>query len=118
MSDIRQVQPLQRLELGLRELVIIDNARDQLIRCESGELWITQDGDHRDIILPAGKSWLIDLSGPLVVSALKPAIAILVHTQPGRSPSVPRRQGTTALLALIRRWRFPALASFPATHIL
>jgi hypothetical protein len=114
MSDIRQVQ---RLELGLRELVIIDNASDQTIHCESGELWITQDGDRRDIILPEGKSWRIDADGPLVVSALQPAVATLAHTQPGRAASVPRRQGAESVLALIRRWRFPALASFPATHI-
>jgi hypothetical protein len=114
MSDIRQVQ---RLELGLRELVIIDNASDQMIHCESGELWITQDGDRRDIIVPAEKSWRIDADRPLVVSALKPAVATLTHTQPGRMVSVPRRQGAESLLALIRRWRFPTLASFPATRI-
>jgi hypothetical protein len=114
MSDIRQVQ---RLELSLRELVIIDRAHDQEIHCESGELWITQDGDHRDIIVSAGNSWRIDIDGPLVVSALKPAVATLAHTLPDRAASVPRRQGAESLLALIRRWRFPALASFPATHI-
>jgi hypothetical protein len=114
MSDIRQVQ---RLELGLRELVIIDNASGQMILCESGELWITQDGDRRDIIVPAGKSWRIDRAGPLVVSALQPAVATLTHTQPGRTASVPRGQGAESLLALMRRWRFPALASFPATRI-
>jgi hypothetical protein len=114
MSDNRQVQ---RIELGLRELVVIDNASDQQIHCESGELWITQDGDRRDIVLLAGKSWRIDNAAPLVVSALKPAVATLAHTQAGRIPSVPRRHGAESLLALIRRWRFPALASFPATHI-
>jgi hypothetical protein len=115
MSDIRQVQ---RIELALRELVIIDDARDQLILCESGELWITQDGDRRDIILLAGKSWRIDTAGPLVVSALQPTVATLTHAQPGRTASVPRRQGAESLFALIHRWRFPALASFPATHII
>jgi hypothetical protein len=114
MSDIRQVQ---RLELGLRELVIIDDARGQQLSCESGELWITQDGDRRDIIVPAGKSWRIDRAGPLVVSALKPAVATLTHAQSGRAASVPRRQGAESILALIRRWRFPTLASFPATRI-
>jgi hypothetical protein len=91
MSATRQVQ---RIEIGLRELLIIDDARDQVLNCESGELWITQDGDRRDIILPAGQSWHVDRSGPLVLSAFKPAVATLDMT---------------------RRWRFPALASFPAT---
>lgn len=114
MGDIRQAQ---RIELGLRDLLVIDDARDQMIHCESGELWITQEGDRRDIILPTGKSWRIDADGPLVVSALKPTVATLAHTQPGRAVSLPRRQGAESVLALIRRWRFPTLASFPATHI-
>lgn len=112
MSDTLQVQ---RIPIGLRELLVIDDARDQLLTCESGELWITQDGDRRDVILPAGQSWRIDRSGPLVLSAFKPAVATLAHPQAGRAASVPRRNGGAALLALIRRWRFPALASFPAT---
>lgn len=112
MSDTLQAR---RLQIGLRELLIIDDARDQLLTCESGELWLTQDGDRRDVILPAGQSWRIDRSGPLVLSAFKPSVATLAHPQPGRSASVPRRDGAATLLALIRRWRFPALASFPAT---
>lgn len=94
MNDIRQVRHIQ---IGLRELLVIDDARDQLLTCESGELWITQDGDRRDLILPAGQSWRIDRSGPLVLSAFKPAVATL---------------------DMAKRWRFPPLASFPATHII
>lgn len=90
MSDIRQAR---RFEIGLRELLVIDDARDQLLTCESGELWITQDGDRRDVILPAGQSWRVNRAGSLVVSAFEPAVATL---------------------DMINRWRFPALASFPA----
>lgn len=114
MSDTRQVQ---RIAVGLRELLVIDDARGQVIACESGELWITQDGDHRDVILPAGKSWRVDRSGPLVLSAFKPAVATLVQPQAGKRASPPRRDGAESLLARIRRWRFPALASFPARFI-
>jgi hypothetical protein len=93
MSDILQVR---RIQIGLRELVVIDDARGQVLTCESGELWLTQDGDRRDVILPAGQSWRVDRNGPLVLSAFKPAVATLDR---------------------INRWRFPALASFPATCI-
>ncbi len=93
MGDNRQVR---RIQIGLRELLVIDDARGQLLTCESGELWITQDGDRRDIILPAGQSWRIDRAGPLVMSAFKPAVATL---------------------DMARRWRFPPLASFPSTCI-
>lgn len=115
MSDTRQVR---RMEIGLRELLIIDDARNQRITCESGELWLTQDGDRRDLILPAGHTWRIDRNGPLVLSAFKPSVATLAHPEAGKPASVPRRDGAATLLALIRRWRFPALASFPATRLL
>lgn len=112
MGDSRQVR---HFTLDRRELLLIENAHDQLLSCESGELWITQEGDRRDVILPAGQSWRIDRHGPLVLSAFKPSVATLVHPEPGRTAGVPRREGAAALLARIRRWRFPALASFPST---
>ena len=114
MSDIRQVR---HIPIGLRELRVIDDACGQTIACESGELWITQDGDRRDVILPAGQSWRIDRAGPLVLSAFKPSVATLAQPQPDRAACLPRREGAAALLARILRWRFPALASFPATHL-
>jgi hypothetical protein len=114
MSGIRQAR---QLELGARELLVIDDAREHVVTCESGELWITQDRDRRDIILPAGRSWRFECAGPVVLSALKPARATLAHTRPGHAASEPRRDGAASVLSLIRRWRFPALASFPATRI-
>lgn len=114
MSDTRQVQ---HIEISLRELLVIDDARGQVVVCESGELWITQDGDRRDVILPAGQSWRIDRPGPLVLSAFEPSVATLANPQPGRAASVPRRDGVAALLTRILRWRFPTLASFPAHFI-
>jgi hypothetical protein len=112
MNDNRQVQ---RFTLGPRELLVIDDARDQWLTCESGELWITQDGDRRDVILQPDQTWRIDRRGPLVLSAFKPAVATLAHTEAGKPASVPHRDSAASLLAMIRRWRFPALASFPTT---
>ncbi|HTY03091.1 MAG TPA: DUF2917 domain-containing protein [Rhodocyclaceae bacterium] len=115
MSDNRQVR---RFTIGPRVLRVIDDARGQLLSCECGELWITLDGDHRDIILSAGSAWRVDRTGPVVLSAFRPARATLAHLLPGRAASLPRRDGAAALLDRILRWRFPALASFPATRIL
>lgn len=114
MNDTRQVQ---RIEIGLRELLVIDDARGQLLTCESGELWITQEDDRRDVILQPGRSWRIDRRGPLVLSAFKPVTASLAHTEAGKPATIPRRDGAATLLGRIRRWRFPALASFPATLV-
>jgi hypothetical protein len=114
MDEIRQVRQLQ---LDQRQLLIIDDARDHVITCEYGELWITQDGDRRDVILPAGRSWRIERPAQVVLSAFTPSLATLAHTHPGKAVSRPRRDDGARLLTRIRRWRFPTLASFPARFI-
>jgi hypothetical protein len=108
----------RQLALERRELLVIDDARGHRITCESGELWLTQDGDRRDIILPTGQSWLVDRPGPLVLSALAPSRATLAQTRPGQPVAQPRREGATELLTRIRRWRFRPLAGFPTPTIL
>jgi hypothetical protein len=115
MSDIRQAR---RLELALRELVVIDDACEQFIRCECGELWLTQDGDSRDVILQPGDDWRVGRHQPVVISALKPSVLRIVATSGCATVARPCRRGAELILTRILRWRFPALASFPATHIL
>ena len=48
------------------------------IECVSGTVWVTQDGDLRDIVLNAGESFRIDRSGHALVSALADA-GIVLH---------------------------------------
>ncbi len=106
-----------RTPLEKRELVVIDDARDHLLLCETGELWLTFDGDPRDVILKAGQSWVVTERGPVVVSAVARSVFALTH-HASCKPAVLRREGAESILNLIRRWRFPALASFPAYRIL
>jgi len=43
----------------------------QSIRCIRGALWVTQDGDPRDIILGPGERYEIDRPGGVVISAFE-----------------------------------------------
>jgi hypothetical protein len=43
------------------------------LHCLSGELWVTQDGDPRDVILIVGQSYLVERAARMVVSALQDA---------------------------------------------
>jgi hypothetical protein len=115
MSEIRQVK---RTSLAKRELVVIDDACGHLLLCETGELWITFDASRRDVILTAGQSWAVTGRGHVVISALQPSVLALTHRPSCKPACVPSREGAVAMLNLIRRWRFPALASFPAYRIL
>lgn len=103
----------RRLAMAKGELLMIDHAAGALLACEAGELWITVDGDRRDIILGAGRQWRADAGGPLVISAFKPSVLALAAP-----PDVaPRRQGAAGMLARLRRWKFPPLAAFPVQRI-
>lgn len=52
----------------------------QRIECVSGTLWVTQDGDPRDIVLAAGESFAFDRRGDALVSALDDARFLLLET--------------------------------------
>jgi len=40
------------------------------IECREGVVWITQEGDHRDIILHAGQRYGIEKRGLVIVQAI------------------------------------------------
>ena len=42
----------------------------QRVECVSGALWVTQDGDTRDIVLEPGESFDFDHRGDALISAL------------------------------------------------
>lgn len=105
MAVITQVT---RCELARRELLALADARGDLIRCSAGELWITVDGERRDVVLPAGADWRIASDGPVVISALQAATF-----------SIERREAPVAIglppFGLGRG--FPPLALFPSPLI-
>lgn len=49
------------------------------IECLSGSLWITQDGDHRDIVLAPGDSFSFDRVGDALISALDDSRFLLLE---------------------------------------
>ena len=59
--------------------------KGQRIECQTGQLWITQDGDPNDVILAPAQSFTLDRSGHALVSALEDASFVL------RSPDAAAR---------------------------
>ena len=43
------------------------------IDCLNGSVWITRDGDPKDVVLSAGQSCVADRTGPVLFTALDPA---------------------------------------------
>jgi len=59
-----------RLLLDNTTLARLDSARGVRLRCVSGDVWITIDGDRRDILLSAGDSFVIDSQRHVIVCPL------------------------------------------------
>ena len=72
-----------------RQTFNMDTRKGQRIECRTGQLWITQDGDLRDVILGRDESFTLDRSGHTLVSALEDASFVL-RTDP-RPRSLPAR---------------------------
>lgn len=89
--------------LKRNQIVKVRGGLGHTIACDSGTLWLTQEGDMRDIILHAGDSFTLDHSGPALVQALEPgaiSIAPAALDARARVPSaLPRRAAAGAGLS-------------------
>jgi hypothetical protein len=65
----RQSSPLAK-----GALLTLDAARPVEIGCQSGQLWITQDNDVRDVVLSPGERFVSDRAGTVLVHALSNAV--------------------------------------------
>jgi hypothetical protein len=75
--------------LNRGQLRRLDDSRGTLVQCLSGTLWLTQEGDARDLILEAGDEFCIERDGLSVVSALSACSFVLLLD--GASASLPWR---------------------------
>jgi hypothetical protein len=57
----------------------IEDGQGNLVQCLSGTLWLTQQGDRRDIVLEAGQEALIERGGLSILSALTDARYVLLR---------------------------------------
>lgn len=71
-------------------LLLRDRAGDH-IECRQGELWLTQEGDLRDIVLEAGDSFTLDRKGTAIVHALSDS---LLSIRPRARSAAPARAGS------------------------
>lgn len=107
-----------RLELGKSELAALKGRGPFRLVCAAGELWLTCAGSAGDIVLRPGDSIEIEAGREAVVSAFCPArLSIVSRQQPGDLRLRINNEARDRL-ALLLRWRFPPLASFPAHFIL
>lgn len=51
----------------------MDHATDTRLRCLVGSVWITVDGDPKDVILEAGQSWVVPGPDRVIAQAMQPS---------------------------------------------
>ena len=49
----------------------LQDARGTLVYARGGEMWLTQEGERRDVFLRAGQGFRIERDGATVISALR-----------------------------------------------
>lgn len=64
---------IARLDLHRLQTVGLRDALGAWISCQRGSVWITQQGDDRDVVLVSGDSFRIDRPGMTIIEALEPA---------------------------------------------
>ena len=94
------------LTLRAHATEVLSGAAGTEVFCRSGCVWITQYGDHRDIIVTAGQSFVLTLPTAVVLSAHRGARIELRQT-------VPRRRAWRSLLG----WLDPRNGSAAAREL-
>jgi hypothetical protein len=101
--------------LPRRGLLSIRGGRGAVLFVEHGEVWVTQEGDLRDVVLPAGAWFRLDRDGTVIVQARRAAAVTLtapadalapeIRTLPhGGSRRAGRRRGRPLLRTLTAVW--------------
>jgi hypothetical protein len=110
------VQDMLALERGA--MLRIEDGRDMLVYVWKGSVWLTQDGDGRDVLLGAGGWFRLDRKGVAVVYALgrcaltltspyqeRYAAAVQLLEAGARSPRTLYQRAPRALPSLVQRVR-------------
>jgi hypothetical protein len=66
-----------KLRLARGSLLRIEDGREMLVHARDGCVWITQEGEGRDVLLEAGQWFRISRGGRTVVSALRDSVLAL-----------------------------------------
>jgi len=95
--------------LAKGQTLSLPDAAGVRVGSQSGIVWITQDGDPRDIVLAPGESVVLERSTPTIVQAFEPALITIADPAPRRqTPSIggwlARLRGATERLPGLPAW--------------
>lgn len=82
----------------------LSNGYGRRISVVEGDVWVTQDGDPRDIVLHAGDSFRFDRPSGAIVSALGANARIVREDGVGVNPPEPGGDGRGLLQRAVNAW--------------
>lgn len=74
MKPVLDIKPVR---MAARAVHCIEGGKGLQITAVAGAVWLTQDGDLRDVVLTKGQSFILDRPGRAVVYALKDAAIVV-----------------------------------------
>ncbi len=89
--------PSQVVGLSRHEVRAFAGQPGLRIASHRGRVWITQDGDPRDVVIDTGESHALDRDGPVYVQALDAAWVLM----PTAAPSAAAKPGLWGRLARV-----------------
>lgn len=72
-------QGRQLRDLAAGDIHAVIGSRGTVVRCLSGRLWVTQEGDARDYVVPAGARFCAGGSGHIIAGAVSDDTRIAVY---------------------------------------
>ena len=72
------------------QILRLQRARGSRIETLAGSVWITIDGDSRDVVLGPDQAFDVDRDGDMLVSALSDARVVVLAPLPARHSGAPR----------------------------
>lgn len=96
MNSVHAIQALPvttTLRLTAADLVAFDVQPGDRLRSDGGSVWITVNGQLRDVVIDAGQVHTVDEAARLHVSALQTARLVVI----GRAPARWQREGEQAV---------------------
>jgi hypothetical protein len=88
IEDVRHA-----MTLGQGNLLRITDGRGLLVQVTRGELWITEENEHRDIVLRGGESFRLERDGVALIYALTPCELTMSAAPSREQPEPPARFG-------------------------
>ncbi len=81
--------PNAALQLKVTQTLSVRGGQGARVFCSQGVVWLTQEGDSRDIFLSPSEEWVIEKNGLVLIQALEEA-AIQVLSHNARSVALAR----------------------------